>query len=145
MKVPTVALLGLALTTLACNPRKLACETYVAGSFTPDNHYAFSVDATGWPQMGKLGERIELTFFLADPSPQTVELVEILNSQEVERWTLQVPASQERFPSCWIPLDPRLSTCGASVHVTPHNMGGYYYLKADGQVLEASMSFILCR
>ena len=147
MKVLGLLPLALLLTTFGCNPapHKLACETYVAGSFTPDNHYAASVDATGWPLMHLPGERIELTFFLANPGAQTVDFIQVADSQEVERWTLHVPASKDRVPTCWITPDPRFSTCDASVHIMPHKMGGYYYLKSGGQLLEAGMSFVLCR
>lgn len=139
--------LALFVTAFGCNPKpvKLPCDVYVAGSFTAENHYAFSVDGGALPLLDHAGERIELTFFFANPSAQAVELVHVLDSQELERWSLQVPASKDHVPSCVIGPTSEKSDCGASVHVLPHKVGGYYYLRADGDLIEAGMSFILCR
>ena len=147
MKFFAALTLTVVATTVGCNPNpvKLPCETYVGGSFTPENHYALSVDATGWPQLDKPNERIELTFFLANPRAHTLDLVHVLNSQELERWTLHIPASEGLVPSCAISPAANLSSCSASIHILPHSASGYYYLRSSSELLEAGMSFVLCR
>jgi hypothetical protein len=147
MNARLVVALGAALTLLGCNPapRKVGCETYVAGSFTADNNYALSVDAPGWPLLDNPTDRIELTFFLANSKPQTVELVHVLDSHELERWTLHIPVRTDGLATCLIAPDPKFSTCDASVQMQPQSPGGYYYLRTGGEFLEAGMSFVLCR
>jgi len=139
--------LAAALLAAGCNtkPAKFLCETYVAGSFTPDNHEALSIDASGWPLLDKAAAHIELAFLLANPRAQSVELVHVLNSQEIERFTLHVPASDTLVPRCVIGTTAGTSSCGAFVHVLPQPVGGYYYLRSPGDVIEAGMSFVLCR
>lgn len=148
MKVLTMIGLGAMLGVLGCNPtpRKVPCETYVAGSFTAENNYALAVEASGWPPLRKPGERIELTFFLGNANPRTVDLVQVVESHELERWTLHVPAGTNRVPICLITADSASSTCDARIQLLPHNVGGYYYLRStDGGFAEVGMSFVLCR
>jgi hypothetical protein len=146
MSARTVCCLGALVFVLGCSPtpQYLACETYVAGGFNAENGYALSVDAALWPRLQKPSERIELSFLLATRKPRVVELVHVVGSREIERWKLALPPDDAQVPRCFISPDPGQSTCGASIHVLPHDASGYYYLRTDGDVLEAGMSFFLC-
>ena len=44
-----------------------------------------------------------------------------------------------------VATDAATSTCGATVRIVPHDVGGYYYLRSGSQVVEAGLSFVLCR
>jgi hypothetical protein len=138
------AVLGL---TAGCTPStvNVPCQVYVAGSFTPENNYALSVDAQGWPVLDDPQEWIELGFFAARPLSAPFELVHVTDGQETERWRLQVAGTQGAAPLCRIATSAEASTCGATIRVRPQSMGGYYYLVLNGNaVSEAGMSFRLC-
>jgi hypothetical protein len=148
--VTALASIGVALGFVmfaGCTPKpaRVACQTYVAGSFTGDNGYALTVDAAQWPTMVKPTEMIELTFLTLGAGGGNLELVHVQGSKEVERWTLQVPKLRDRLPVCRIAVDPALSTCGGRIRLLPHDVGGYYYLRAGNEIVEAAMTFLLCR
>jgi hypothetical protein len=133
------------VTGCTASPLKLPCQTYVVGSFTPENHYALSVETTGWPQLDQPREWIEIGLLAARPVTAPIDLVHVLGTQEVERWKLEPPATAGATVTCRIAPGPE-GGCGASIRITPQNMSGYYYLEPNGNALvEAGMSFKLCR
>jgi len=125
-------------------PQKVPCMEYVAGNFYDGNNFAMTVDDSGWPMLGAVPADIQLTFLLAGTGPQTVELVHVAESREVERWKLNIRALERDVPACTISSEPVFSNCGATLRVLPQKAGGYYYLRGGPAVIEAGMTFLLC-
>lgn len=147
MKRVVLVAVALVASGLGCDPvpRPVACATYVAGGFNRENGFAFAVDSTGWPRLAGAGARIELTFLLAAGKSTTVDLVHVAGDRELERWSLPVRTENGKFPFCVLAPDAATSTCGATVNVLPHDVGGYWHLRGNDDLLEAGMSFVLCR
>jgi hypothetical protein len=137
---------GLAM-VLGCDPvaREVPCNTYVAGGFNRENRFAFAIDQKGWPALGVEGATIELTFLVASGKPQSVDLVHVVDDHELERWTLDVPTEDGKLPVCVLTANPATSMCGARIRIAPQDPRGYWYLRGNDDLLEAGMSFVLCR
>ena len=133
-------------TLLGCDPRPrpIPCGTYVAGGFNRENHFAFALDQP-WPFLGNSGSSIELTLLFASGKPQNVDLVHVSGDREIERWSLDVPTDNSRLPICVLTSNPATSKCGATIKVVPHDVRGYWYLRGNDDLLEAGMSFVLCK
>ncbi len=146
MKARWLMMAGIVACTLGCNPvaKSLPCMSYVAGGFNRENRFAFSVDKDIWPRMVGNNTRIELTFFFATGKSQNVDLVHVEGDHEIERWTLAVSTENGHLSTCMITADAKTSTCGASIHVMPHDPAGYWYLRGGDDLLEAGMTFVLC-
>jgi hypothetical protein len=125
-------------------PKPVPCQTYVAGNLTARNKYALSVDDQGWPLLQADAGRIELVFLVLEPQARSVELVHVYGSSELERWELHLPAHAEGLVRCVLSGNAVTSTCGATIHILPHKVGGYYYLRSEGGIVEAALSFVLC-
>jgi hypothetical protein len=144
---PAAVVASLLLLAAGCTatPTAMPCKVYVAGSFTPENNYALSVEADGWPDLNDPGEWIELGFLAARPLTAPVDLVHVMDSHEIERWHLQVPTTQGAAPICRIAPSMAAPSCGASIRVQPQSPRGYYYLVLNGNAVgEVGMSFKLC-
>lgn len=138
---------ALALLLGACRPVpiRLPCQVFTVGTFTAENHYSLSVEASDWPLLDQPGEWIEIGFLAARPLKGAVELVHVLGAHEVERWSIRAPHGSGTSPVCRIATTAGGSTCRATVRVIPQKMQGYYYLDLNGNaVAEAGMSFNLC-
>jgi hypothetical protein len=133
-------------TVLGCDPRPraLPCSTYVAGGFNRENQFSFAVEGEDWPALADVaGASIELTMFFASGKPGDVDLVHVVKDHELERWTLKIPPAS--MPTCSITGSAGTSTCGAIMRILPQHPRGYWYLKGNDDLLEAGMSFVLCR
>src|SRR5205085_10865675 len=134
-----------AITGCDPTPRSFPCATYVAGGFNKENQFALNIEGKDWPAIADDASTVELTFFLASGKPQKIDLVHVLNDHELERWTLDVSTEYGRLPSCTLTGNPGTSTCGALLRVLPQEPRGYWYLRGNDDLLEAGMSFVLCR
>ena len=146
MRIRLTAVVLVLAAVVGCNgvPQRVPCLNYVAGDFYAGNNYAFSVNDSGWPRLNNHGARIELSFLLAGNKPQTVNLVHVVESRELEHWKLDVKPTGSGVARCLITADPSVSNCGANLRVLPQAPGGYYYLRGGDAVIEAGMSFLLC-
>ena len=136
------------ITAGACAPatQNGKCLRHEGVALTPENGFAAAVDFPPSVTIDAPPERINVAMMVVRPVRGTIDLVHVIGDRESERWTLVVAAEDHPLASCWISTSPGSSTCRATVQDLPHPVGGYYYLRANGNtVLEAGVSFYLCQ
>ena len=142
-----IGVLMLALGAGACAPAApQSCQRYDALSLNPENDFAASLDWQSPLLVDRPPERIDVALSLLPPVRGPIELVHVSGDHETERWALTLPSSTSNANSvCWIEPRGGSPNCGVSLAEGPFAPGGYYYLRAGGNiVLEAGLAFYLC-
>jgi hypothetical protein len=111
-----------------------------------ENGFAGSVDWNARPLLDAPPDRLELALTLIRPVRGPIELVHLRNDVEVDRWTLTLPDRDTAASTiCWIRTPREKAPCGATLSDPPFLPSGYYYLRAQGNVvLEGGLAFYVC-
>jgi hypothetical protein len=133
--------------SVGCRPAlPQPCHRYDAVALTRENGYAASFDWKSTRAIDVPPERIVVAYTALRPIRGPIEVVQVLNDAEVNRWALTLP-DQNNVASglCVIPPPGGLPSCGAILREVPFFPGGYYYLRPNGNtVLEVGIAFYVC-
>lgn len=139
--------LGLALAVSACDigePAAVRCQRYELGVLGPENGFRMVVPAAETRVLDASSSQLIVDMAVVPPASGPVSLVHVVDSIEVERWTLSDLAVSGVTVNCRIGTNAKAG-CGARLAVSPQPLAGYYYLvSADTRVLEAGIAAYLC-
>jgi len=136
-----------AMSLAACAPAApQRCQRYDVASLVPENGFAATVPWDSPLAIDSGADHVEVAIFLMRPIRAAIDLVHVVGDREVDHWSLQIPDKGQNNAICWIAPRDGVSNCGAIIDDVPELLGGYYFLRPNGNtVLEAGLAFSLCK